>query len=77
MVEWNEDCQITFDKIKQYLREPPILRLPVPVKPLILYLTVLDGPMGCVLGQQDEMGKKEHAIYYLSKKFTDLSLIHI
>jgi len=71
VVEWNEDCQITFDKIKQYLREPPILRLPVPVKPLILYLTVLDGPMGCVLGQQDEMGKKEHAIYYLSKKFTD------
>ena len=27
--------------------------------------------MGCVLGQQDETGKKEHVIYYLSKKFTD------
>jgi hypothetical protein len=27
--------------------------------------------MGCVLGQQDETGRKEHAIYYLSKKFTD------
>src|SRR4051812_43755149 len=27
--------------------------------------------MGCMLGQQDETGKKEHAIYYLSKKFTD------
>ena len=27
--------------------------------------------MGCVLGQHDETGKKEHAIYYLSKKFTD------
>ncbi|RDY12557.1 Gypsy retrotransposon integrase-like protein 1, partial [Mucuna pruriens] len=26
--------------------------------------------MGCMLGQQDEVGK-EHAIYYLSKKFTD------
>ncbi|XP_057969486.1 uncharacterized protein LOC131158636 [Malania oleifera] len=27
--------------------------------------------MGCVLGQHDETGKKERAIYYLSKKFTD------
>jgi len=34
-------------------------------------MTVLDGSMGCVLGQHDEMRKKEHVIYYLSKKFTD------
>ena len=27
--------------------------------------------MGCVLGQHDETGCKERAIYYLSKKFTD------
>ncbi|XP_071939190.1 uncharacterized protein [Coffea arabica] len=26
--------------------------------------------MGCILGQHDESGKKEQAIYYLSKKFT-------
>ncbi|XP_006574123.1 uncharacterized protein LOC114367144 [Glycine soja] len=26
--------------------------------------------MGCVLGQHDESGKRERAIYYLSKKFT-------
>jgi len=71
VVEWNKDCQIPFNKIKQYLREPPILRPPIPRRPLILYLTVLDRSMGCVLGQHDEMGKKEHVIYYLSKKFTD------
>ncbi|RDX71697.1 rnhA, partial [Mucuna pruriens] len=41
-----------------------------PGKPLILYLTVLDESMGCMLGQQDEAGK-ERAVYYLSKKFTD------
>uniref|UniRef100_A0A2N9HQG1 RNase H type-1 domain-containing protein n=1 Tax=Fagus sylvatica TaxID=28930 RepID=A0A2N9HQG1_FAGSY len=28
-------------------------------------------PMGCMLGQQDETGRKEQAIYYLSKKFTE------
>ena len=27
--------------------------------------------MGCVLGQHDKTEKKEHAIYYLSKKFTN------
>ena len=27
--------------------------------------------MGCVLGQHDETGHKEQAIYYLSKKFTN------
>ncbi|KAG2394489.1 RNA-directed DNA polymerase-like protein [Vigna angularis] len=68
---WNEDCQAAFERIKQYLKDPPVLRPPEPGKPLILYLTVLERSMGCVLGQYDEAGKREHAIYYLSKKFTD------
>lgn len=40
-------------------------------RPLIMYLTVLDEPMDCVLGQHDETCRKEHATYYLSKKFTE------
>src|ERR1043165_1590409 len=68
---WNNNCQRAFDKIKEYLQEPPILIPPVPGRPLIMYLTVLEGSMGCVLGQHDETGRKEHAIYYLSKKFTE------
>jgi len=32
---------------------------------------MLDGSMGYVLGQHDETGRKEQAIYYLSKRFTD------
>ena len=36
-----------------------------------MYLTMQEDSMGCVLGQQEENGKKEYAIYYLSKKFTD------
>ncbi|XP_061945039.1 uncharacterized protein LOC133669048 [Populus nigra] len=68
---WDNDCQEAFDKIKQYLQNPPLLVPPVPGRPLILYLTVTEVAMGCVLGQQDESGRKEQAIYYLSKKFTD------
>lgn len=70
-IVWNDDFQKAFEKIKKYLQEPPILIPPVPRRPLIMYLTVLEGSMGYVLGQQDETGRKEHAIYYLSKKFND------
>ncbi|KAI5433281.1 hypothetical protein KIW84_020529 [Lathyrus oleraceus] len=70
-IKWNDDCQKAFDKIKEYLQKPPILIPPVPGRPLIMYLSVTENSMGCVLGQHDESGRKEHAIYYLSKKFTD------
>ncbi|XP_016740274.2 uncharacterized protein [Gossypium hirsutum] len=61
-------------KVKQYLSSTPVLSPPSPDRPLILYLTVFDNSMGCVLGQHDETGRKERAIYYLSKKFTDCEM---
>ena len=69
--EWIEECQTIFDKVKDYLSIPPILVPPILGKPFILYLTIHEKSMGFVLGQHDETGKKEHAIYYLSKKFID------
>ena len=48
VVEWNNDCQVAFDKIKEYLQKPPILMPPVEGRPLIMYLTVLENLMGCV-----------------------------
>ena len=68
---WNDDCQTTFEMIKQYLQKPQIFMPPIPRRSLIIYLAVLEGSMGCVLGQQEETGRKEHAIYYLNKKSTD------
>ena len=35
-VHWDESCQEAFEKIKQYLQEPPILIPPVPGRPLII-----------------------------------------
>ena len=69
-IHWNEDCEEAFGKIKQCLMNPPMLMPPVPRKPLILYMTILDELMGCMLGQHDRSGKRERAVYYLSKKFT-------
>ncbi|KAK9025034.1 hypothetical protein V6N11_064935 [Hibiscus sabdariffa] len=60
-----------FEKVKSYLSNPPVLVPLVPRKSLILYLAIFENSMGCVLGQHDETGRKERAIYYLGKKFTD------
>ena len=68
-VRWNNDFQEAFRRIKQCLMNPPVLMPPVPRRPLILYMTVLDESMGCMLGQHDDSGKREQVIYYLSKKF--------
>ena len=62
---WDEECQNDFEKVKQYLLNAPVLSLPSPDRPLILYLSVFSNSMGCVLGQHDESGRKEKAIYYL------------
>ena len=69
--EWDENCQKAFDQVKEYLSNPPILLPLIPKKSLILYLVIHERSMGCVLGQHDETEKKEQAIYYLNKKFTD------
>ncbi|PHT55362.1 hypothetical protein CQW23_03848 [Capsicum baccatum] len=69
-VKWTEECLEAFDRIKRYLSNPLVLVPPEPGRPLILYLSVMDNSFGCVLGQHDVTGKKEQAIYYLSKKFT-------
>ena len=69
--EWDEECQVEFDKVKEYLTNPLVLVPPVQGKPLILYLTVYEKSIGCVLRQHDETWRKKQAIYYLSKKFMD------
>ncbi|XP_070028801.1 uncharacterized protein [Nicotiana sylvestris] len=68
--KWTDDYQKAFDRIKEYLSTLPVLVPPELGRPLLLYLAVLDGAFGCVLGQYDETGRKQQAIYYLSKKFT-------
>ena len=68
---WTDVCQRAFESIKEYLFEPPILMSPVEGRPLIIYLTVLDTSIDCILRQKDEIGRKEYAIYYLRKKFAD------
>ena len=50
---------------------PPLFVPLVLERPLILYLTVTETAIRCVLRQHDETERKKRSIYYLSKKFTE------
>ena len=61
-IEWTDECQVAFDKIKQYLLNPSALVPPILGYLLILYLAVQETSMGRMLGQLAEPNQKERAI---------------
>ncbi|KAL0463333.1 UNVERIFIED_CONTAM: hypothetical protein Slati_0220900 [Sesamum latifolium] len=67
--EWDEACRNAFRSIKSYLMKPPVLVAPVPGRPLILYIVVQECSVGVLLAQRND-GKKESALYYLSRMMT-------
>ncbi|RVW25856.1 Retrovirus-related Pol polyprotein from transposon 412 [Vitis vinifera] len=73
---WNDDCQLAFEKIKGYLLSPPVLVPPTPGRPLLIYLSVSDMALGCMLAQIDDSGK-ERAIYYLSKRMLEYEMRYV
>ncbi|WJZ91335.1 hypothetical protein VitviT2T_010416 [Vitis vinifera] len=64
---WDDQCQRAFERIREYFLSPPVLAPPTPSRPLLLYLSVSDVALGCMLAQLDDSGK-DRAIYYLSKR---------
>ena len=72
----NDDCQLAFEKIKEYLFSPPVLVPPMPGRPLLLYLLVSDMTLGCMLAQFDD-SRMERAIYYLSKRILEYEMRYV
>ncbi|RVW86526.1 hypothetical protein CK203_042131 [Vitis vinifera] len=58
------ECQRAFERVKEYLLSPPILVHPTPGCPSLLYLSVSDVALGCMLAQLDDSAK-DQAIYDL------------
>ncbi|WJZ85652.1 hypothetical protein VitviT2T_005173 [Vitis vinifera] len=48
-IVWNDDCQLAFKRIKEYLLSPPVLVPPMSRHPLLLYMSVSDMALGCML----------------------------
>ena len=76
-IEWIDECQVAFDRIKWYLLNPPILVPSTLRYPLIFYLAVQETSMGCMLGHLNEPDQKKKVIYYLSKKFISCEINYI
>ncbi|KAL6320292.1 hypothetical protein AAG906_005377 [Vitis piasezkii] len=72
-IVWNDDCQHAFKRIKEYLISSLVLVPPILECPLILYLSISDIALRCMLAQLDDLGK-ERAIYYLSKRMLEYEM---
>ncbi|KAL6321930.1 hypothetical protein AAG906_035834 [Vitis piasezkii] len=63
-------------KIKGYLLSSHVLVPPTLGRPLLLYLSVSDMALGCMLAQIDDSGK-EQAIYYLNKRMLEYEVKYV
>ncbi|RVW81098.1 Transposon Ty3-I Gag-Pol polyprotein [Vitis vinifera] len=67
---------VTFGKLLGYMVNERVLVPPTPSCPLLLYLSVSDVALGCMLAQLYDSGK-ERAIYYLSKRMLDYEMRYV
>ena len=56
---WNNDCQRAFEKIEECLISSPVLVPPIPGRPLLLYFSVSNMALGCILAQLGDLGKEQ------------------
>jgi RNase H-like domain found in reverse transcriptase len=61
--EWTEECQMAFDRIKQYLADPPCLNRPTVGETLILYVAFGDQAVNVALVQEE--GREQRPIYFV------------
>ena len=64
--KWKEQHQTSFDGIKGYLSQPPVLMSPLRGRPLKLYLLAAKESIGCLLTQNNVEGH-EQVVHYLSR----------
>ena len=53
--EWSEKCQASFEKLKAFLTEAPVLTLPTYGKEYVIYSDALLNELGCVLMQEGKV----------------------
>ena len=67
---WSEECQESFDKIKELLCSEPILKIFDPELPINIYTDASIKGVGAVLKQERQNGDN-HPVAYFSKKLTE------
>ena len=67
---WTEDCQASFDRIKDLLCHQPILRIFGQKLPINIYTDASLKGIGAIL-KQPQINGEEKPIAYFSKKLND------
>ncbi|KAL6332056.1 hypothetical protein AAG906_020735 [Vitis piasezkii] len=68
---WTDSCQSTFEKIKHYLTQPPILSSPLLGEKLYMYLAVSEWAISAILFRYPTH-REQKPIYYVSRALTDV-----
>ena len=66
-VQWNNDCQTAFSKLKEILCSEPILQSPDFGSEFIVQTDASEKGIGAVLSQRDDTGS-EHPVAFYSRK---------
>ena len=61
--EWGEECQISFDKMKAFLTEAPVLTQPTYGKEYVIFSDASLNGLGCLLMQEGKV------VTYASRQF--------
>ncbi|XP_030949955.1 uncharacterized protein LOC115973854 [Quercus lobata] len=67
--EWNEDCAVAFQQLKEYLARPPIMSSSNADEVLFAYITVASHAVSLVLIREDN--GTQRPVYYVSKSLQE------
>ncbi|XP_030929646.1 uncharacterized protein LOC115955594 [Quercus lobata] len=67
--EWNEDCVVAFQQLKEYLVRPPIMSSPNADEVLFAYIAVASHAVSLVLIREDN--GTQRPVYYVSKSLQE------
>ena len=73
--EWTEECATTFQQLKDYLAQPPIMSSPEPDEVLFAYIAVAPYAISLVLVQVDCV--VQQPVYYMSKSLYEAEVRHL
>ena len=60
--EWDEVCKNAFESIKRYLLNPPVLGVPIPGKPLVIYIAAQEQSLRALLAQKKLRRERESIV---------------
>ena len=73
--EWNEECAMAFQQLKDYLAQPPIMSSPKPDEVLFAYIAVAPYAVSLVLIEVD--CGVQRPVYYVSKSLHEAEVRYL